>query len=82
MTSNLYGLYQCFRMAGQHKGKTPFERMLDDIFAQIMIELMCEIAMKRSVVFMRVAKKCGTLRNVSKWQVVLLIVRQDMSDVW
>ncbi len=37
---SLYGLKQCFRIAGNQKGKTPFERMLDDMFAQMMAELM------------------------------------------
>ncbi|WP_394955924.1 hypothetical protein [Scardovia wiggsiae] len=36
---NLYGLKQCFTMAGNQKGKSPFERMLDDMFAQMMAEL-------------------------------------------
>ena len=37
---NLYGLKQCFKMAGNQKGKSPFERMLDDMFAQMLAELM------------------------------------------
>ncbi|MDU5889698.1 MAG: hypothetical protein E6Z24_06970, partial [Dialister sp.] len=37
---SLYGLRQCFKFAGSQKGKAPFERMLDDMFAQMMAELM------------------------------------------
>lgn len=45
--SSLYGLKQCFRIAGKQKGKTPFERMLDDMFAQMMAALMREMMMER-----------------------------------
>lgn len=37
---SLYGLTQCFKIAGSKKGKSPFERMLDDMFAQMLAEIM------------------------------------------
>ncbi len=37
---SLYGLSQCFKIAGSQKGKSPFERMLDDMYAQMMAEIM------------------------------------------
>ena len=39
-TPNLYGLSQYFKIAGNQKGKSPFERMLDDMFAQMLAEIM------------------------------------------
>ncbi|WP_085831142.1 relaxase/mobilization nuclease domain-containing protein [Collinsella vaginalis] len=36
---SLYGLRLCFKMASQKKSKTAFERMLDDMFAQMMAAL-------------------------------------------
>ena len=37
---NLYGLGQYFKIAGNQKGRSPFERMLDDMFAQMLAEIM------------------------------------------
>ncbi|MBF1667071.1 MAG: relaxase/mobilization nuclease domain-containing protein [Scardovia wiggsiae] len=39
---NLYGLKQCFKIAGNRKDKSQFERMLDDMFAQMLVEIMCQ----------------------------------------
>lgn len=39
---NLYSLTQCFKMAGHKKNKTSFERMLDDMFAQMMQNIIKE----------------------------------------
>lgn len=44
---NLYGLRQCFKMAGHKKDKTPFERMLDDMFAQMMQNIIKEEYMSK-----------------------------------
>ena len=44
---NLYGLTQCFKMAGHKKDKTSFERMLDDMFAQMMQNIIKEEYMVR-----------------------------------
>lgn len=37
---SLYGLSRCFKIAGNQKGKTPFERMVDDMFTQMLAEIM------------------------------------------
>lgn len=37
---NFYGLSRCFKIADNQKGKTPFERMLDDMFTQMLAEIM------------------------------------------
>ena len=44
---SLYGLRQCFKMAGRKKDKTPFERMLDDMFAQMLQNIIKEEYMAR-----------------------------------
>ena len=41
---NLYGLTRCFKMAGH---RTPFERMLDDMFAQMMQDIIKEECMAK-----------------------------------
>lgn len=39
---NLYGLKQCFEIAGKKKDKTPFELMLDDMIAQMIQNIIKE----------------------------------------
>ena len=42
---NLYGLPQSSKIAGQKKNKTPFERMLDYMFAQMKVALVRQMVM-------------------------------------
>lgn len=44
---SLYGMKQCFKIAGNPKGKTPFERILDAMFAQMMAEIMRQMVEER-----------------------------------
>ena len=55
---SLYGLRQCFKLAGQQKGKTPFERMLDDMFAQMLAELMRQMVEEQQRRAREDAEKC------------------------
>lgn len=74
---SLYGLKQCFKIEGNRKDKSQFERMLDDMFAQMLAEIMCQTieeqqlqAREDAEKLTRAARTCGTLRSALGLQTV------------
>lgn len=64
---SLYGMKQCFKIAGNPKGKTPFERILDAMFAQMMAEIMRQMVEERQCQAREEAEKHLYERRKGMW---------------